>query len=109
MRATTRQSVGCVGARPKGEERGGCGSHLLLLLLVSRSPFSLRFRGAGLSISEHSVPATRQATQLSSSSPMAQSVLRFRQASQGGAEKPLTESESGELKPLRKESRCMLL
>jgi hypothetical protein len=40
---------------------------------------------------------------------MAQSVLLFRQASQGGAENPLTESESGESKPLRNESRCMLL
>ena len=84
-------------------------SHLLLLLLPSRSPFSLRFRGGGL---EHSVPATRQATQLSSSSPMTQSLLRLRQASQGSAESPLTESESGESKPLRTpeyESRCMLL
>lgn len=84
-------------------------SHLLLLPLVSTSPLSLRFRGAGLSIKEHSVPATRHATQLSSSSPMAQSILLFRQASQGSAENPLTESESGELKPLRNESRCMLL
>lgn len=87
-------------------------SHLLLLWLPSRSPFSLRFRGGGLSTNEHSVPATRQATQLSSSSPMTQSVLRPRQASQGGADSPLTESESGESRPLRSpgyESRCMLL
>jgi hypothetical protein len=40
---------------------------------------------------------------------MRQSLLLLRQASQGGAAKPLTESESGELKPLRKESRWMLL
>lgn len=42
---------------------------------------------------------------------MTQSLLLLRQASQGGAECPLTESESGELKPLRNpvcESKCML-
>jgi hypothetical protein len=84
-------------------------SHLLLLLLASRSPFSLRFRGGRLSADEQSVPATKHATQLSSSSPMTQSVRRFKQASQGVGEKPLTESESGESKPLLNESRCMLL
>jgi hypothetical protein len=72
----------------------------------------LRLRGKGPSTNEQSVPATRHATQLSSSSPMTQSVLRFRQASQG-PECPLTtESESGESKPLRSpeyESRCILL
>ncbi len=43
---------------------------------------------------------------------MTQSLLRLRQASQGSAESPVTESESGESKPFRTpeyESMCMLL
>ncbi len=77
-------------------------SYLLLLWLSSTSPFSLRFRSGGLSTSEQSVPLTWHPTQLSSSSLMTQSSLRRMQASQGGVGWPLSESESGESKPLRR-------